>query len=640
MTLSLGLFSQYPITASLMILLLLIGLTLTSYFASLRLKHKKVRLAVVLAGNTVAVLSIIGLAFDIQVMSSQPSVVYLVTNGATSQQIEQIDTAQSVFVMRQAVKSITNSHLLDVAIPIDIPSQILSTQAKFDNLHVLGDGLSASQWQDLQLLMGQDFNNISITFVASKPRIGLVNMSWPRELVVGQFVEVQGQLQSSDDPREANTIYQLRLLDPIGQIIETRRLKASERFSLSFAAKSHGLWVYRLQLSKANDNKLIADQPIAFSVEQPAPLRILIKQSAPSFETRQLKNWAAQFASQIRVLTQISQNKEIQQNINLSPAELQHITSPFTAQTLGNFDWLLIDGRALLALTMQQLNALQTAIKKGLGVYIIADNELVNAWPVPALSWLANINIQPLDVANYSAIPIWPHSNIEQSVPLLKARITSTNDSFLVHNNQGQILVSHSQIGLGQVALSLLNSTYSWQTSGKTQQYSHYWQSVINKLARPKQPPYWLNEPLDSLQMVNQPAQKCLLGAADSSLITYNQHPQTLILTQDLLQTERRCLVIWPMNEDWHKLTMSQNSELSDTQNAKKSLINKWFYTYAKQDWLVWQQALNHQASQNMAQQKNRTQLVKQSVKALDKSWFWGLLVLFLSGLWLERKLF
>ena len=47
-----------------------------------------------------------------------------------------------------------------------------------------------------------------------------------------------------------------------------------------------------------------------------------------------------------------------------------------------------------------------------------------------------------------------------------------------------------------------------------------------------------------------------------------------------------------------------------------------------------------HHASQNIAQQHNANWLEKQATKSLDKIWFWGLLILSMSLLWLERKLF
>jgi hypothetical protein len=639
MTFSLGLFSHYPIVASVSILLLMLGLFISGYFAKQRLKHKNFRLAAVLVVNTVAALMVIGLAFDIQIISNQFSVTYLVTKGTTPQQLQKIDRQQSIFVIREAVKSIDDNNILDSATLLDMPSQLLFYQPTFGNLHVLGDGLSSAQWQDMQLLMGEAFANIAVTFTPSKPTIGLVNMQWSRERVVGQFIEVNGQLQGTGE-FAADTIYQLNLLDPVGQIVETIRLKAAERFTLNFPAKTTGQWVYRLQLNKPGDVTLLADEPIAFSVTQPAPVRMLIKQSAPSFETRQLKNWAAAFGSQIRVLTKISQNKDIQQNINLSAKTLQHSASPFSEQSLAYFDWLLIDGRALLSLSVQQMHALQIAIKKGLGVYIVADNELVNAWPVPALNWLLDIHMQPLDVANYSAIPYWPQSNIDQAIPLVRATISSADGSYLVQNNDGRILVSRSKIGSGHVAMSLINTTYGWQTSGLTEQYSHYWQNVIYSLARPKHPLYWLNTQSDRLLLVNQPLQKCLLGGSASGIAFHNQNTQPSLLTQDVLPTEQQCLTIWPTKEGWHKLAWWQNTAIANTQDDHNALIDTWFYAHGEQDWPAWQQTQKQQASQNMATQHNTQPLNTPSVKSLDKDWFWGLLVLSMSLLWLERKLF
>jgi hypothetical protein len=650
MTFSLGLFSYYPIAAGVLILLLLIGLAISSYFVSQRLKHKKTRRVSVLIANTVAALAVVGLAFDIQITNKQVSVTYLVTNGATIEQLSQIDKQQPIFIMQgamgamEAMESISDNNIVDIATTIHIPSQVLSHQPDISNLHVLGDGLSAEQWQDMQLLIGDTFKNISITFSTFKPRIGLINMQWPRELAIGQFIQIKGQLQGSDGPDTVDNIYQVTLVDPIGQIVETIRLKASESFTLSFPATSIGQWVYRLQLSKSGENNPIADEPIAFVVAKPAPLRILIKQSAPSFETRQLKNWAAEFGSQISVLTQISQTKDIRQNINMDTETLEQITltanEPFTEQALVNFDWLLIDGRALLTLTAQQTTALQTAIKNGLGMYIITDNELINAWPVPSLDWLLDINLQPLDVANYSAIPYWPHSKIEQAMPLVKANITSARGAYLVQNKEAQILVSHSKIGLGHVAVSLINTTYGWQTSGLTEQYSHYWQSVIYELARPKQSAYWQSTQPNSLTLVNKHMQKCLLGATELGVTTYDQHPYPLILTQDLIQTEQQCLTMWPTNAGWHKLIWSENTTVTDTNNAPTSSVNTWFYAHAEQDWQQWRQVKNQLVSQKIAQQQITKKGEKPSVKSLDKDWVWALLVLSMSLLWLERKLF
>ena len=138
-------------------MLLVIGLAVAGYFASQRLKQNKTRLAAILLTNTVAALTVLGLAFDIQLTNNQASVTYLVTHGATTEQLEQIvqiDTQQAVFVLRDAVISINNKNILATATLIEIPSQLLSYQPRFENLNVVGDGLSLSHWQDIQLLYG------------------------------------------------------------------------------------------------------------------------------------------------------------------------------------------------------------------------------------------------------------------------------------------------------------------------------------------------------------------------------------------------------------------------------------------------------------------------------------------------------
>jgi hypothetical protein len=112
------------------------------------------------------------------------------------------------------------------------------------------------------------------------------------------------------------------------------------------------------------------------------------------------------------------------------------------------------------------------------------------------------------------------------------------------------------------------------------------------------------------------------------------------MLAQDLVQTEQQCLTIWPTKSGWHQLTWSKNTELADHQNARQGALDSWLYAYTEQNWSVWQQTQNHHASQNIAQQHNTNLLEKQTTKSLDKIWFWGLLILSMSLLWLERKLF
>jgi hypothetical protein len=68
--------------------------------------------------------------------------------------------------------------------------------------------------------------------------------------------------------------------------------------------------------------------------------------------------------------------------------------------------------------------------------------------------------------------------------------------------------------------------------------------------------------------------------------------------------------------------------------------MDTWLYAHSEQDWPVWQQAQKQHVSQNIAKRKNSKQFDRLSVKSIHKGWLWGLLVLSMSMLWLERKLF
>ena len=84
----------------------------------------------------------------------------------------------------------------------------------------------------------------------------------------------------------------------------------------------------------------------------------------------------------------------------------------------------------------------------------------------------------------------------------------------------------------------------------------------------------------------------------------------------------------------------SKSTTLTDTQNSPSFPVNTWFYAHAEQDWQEWRQVKNQLVSQKIAQQQIIKKGDKRSVTSLDKYWVWALLVLSMSMLWLERKLF
>jgi hypothetical protein len=97
---------------------------------------------------------------------------------------------------------------------------------------------------------------------------------------------------------------------------------------------------------------------------------------------------------------------------------------------------------------------------------------------------------------------------------------------------------------------------------------------------------------------------------------------------------------MWPTNAGWHKLVWTEDTVLTGTQNGLVSPVNTWFYAYAEQDWREWRQQQNQLITQKLTQQQSTKQFEKQTLKSFNKVWIWVLLMLSMSMLWLERKLF
>ncbi|MGS2719684.1 hypothetical protein [Paraglaciecola aestuariivivens] len=634
MRFSLGVFEhQWALSLGLILILFVVSL-ISSYLAYKRLKQHKVRLILVLSANIAAAVAILGLAFNLQLNNASTVTSYLITNGAQAEQLKHIDGSQPIYVLAKPDDSLTEALTQHAFVPLNSVNQLFELQPDIQNLQLIGSGLSKQQWQDLELLYGDKLKAINMTFLPTQPSLGLVEVKWPKESVEGQFIQLSGRLNANVDNPEL--IYELSLLDPIGEQVQVVRLKAQQAFSFSFAAKSVGQWVYQLQLTQANQTEPIVSEPVAFNVLAAPVLKVLIKQAAPSFETKQFSNWASAFNAKITVLTSISKNKDIRQNFNFTTQELAALKSPLTKQALTNFDLMLIDGRSFMTLSNAQLQDLESAVKSGLGLYILLDQSLIDAWPNSSPSWLSKLTITPLDSATYSAIPQWPNSRIDQSIALVKAQLSVAQDEILVTSHQQQALVTNTKLGLGRVAVSLINSTYGWQTAGLSSEYSHYWQHILYHLSRPQTQPYWLAPSDAQIQFVQQRHQACMAADVRNKTLTHstNTKKSALFAVPKPMHHEQYCVPIWLTSSGWHQLEMSaENNEHNPVQTSS-------FYAYQQTDWM----AYRHLQNINLTQQK-LTQLtdgaeVQPQLKDMPKAWFWWALIIACSFLWIERKTF
>lgn len=621
-------------------ILLGIGLTvitatlLSIYLASKRLNQNKPRFILVVVANLFLAAAIVGLTVNFQLNRKVPVTTYLITSGAHAEQLKNIDKSQVIYVLHKPSDPLTEALAKYPTVQLDSVGQLIDVQNNIQHIHIIGSGLSAQQWQDLEVLLGDRLSSSNVTFLPAEPTLGLVDVTWQKQRVEGQFIQLSGQLTGVET--QPNGIYELSLIDPIGEVVQVLRLKAQEDFNFNFAAKSVGQWVYRLQLKQANQSTPSITEPVAFNVS-PAPLvKVLIKQASPNFETRQLTNWASEFNTKMTVLTKISKNKDIRQNYNFTAQELAELNTPLNKNSLNNFDLLLIDGRSLLTLSSEQMQDLEAAVKSGLGLYIMLDQSLIDAWPSLSLGWLPKIAIKPLNIATYSAIPQWQNSKIEQSIALVKAELSVRQDDILVTSHLAQPLVSNTSLGMGQVAISLISNTYSWQTAGYNSEYSHYWQHILSHLSRPQTQAYWLEPSETQLEFVQQRYQACLIANLNDKTLSHsvNNQQQALLAIPKAFQSEQSCVTTWLTLSGWQDLHIS-----TDKDNENKVSTSS-IYAYAETDWQAYKHAQNIKLTQQKIVKLTGSAVNQTQYQDLPKAWFWWCLVIAGSLLWLERKTF
>lgn len=625
--------------------ILIISFVLTIGLSYRRLAHHHLpkrrfaRLALVTLFNGLAIVSLIFLLSESYIKTATVSRATLITQGAAPV-LDGLPSEDPVFVLDSAKETLSvlqrnqGTHSVTV---IQQAEQILGAIPQLQQLHVIGDGLSPQQWQTLNLHRTPQQNALDIRFRPSPPRLGLIDMHWRHALILGQVQQLKGRLQLDqqrlDELQGANLqerIFELQLLDPAGDVINRVRLQNNDAFQFRFAPKRLGVWQYQLKLFSPVGQSELLTENVAFEVKDAKRPTVLIKQSAPSFETRHLQNWAASLGSAVTIETQISKFKTITQYLNRPLDENSQSDSVLDSSArLKTYDWLLIDGRGLLNLSAPQGDNLNQALAQGLGVLVVVDTQLLQTTALPEL--LADFSISSTDKApNRASTVHWAGRQTEQPLPHISATIQAEDSDILVTDNRANPLVMAKNLGLGKVAISLINQTHQWRTTAQLSLYSHYWQYLITHLARADSGAYWLAQQDSSLFTVEQPQPLCARvnqTAVSASYGALLQRQTPLVLQPDIINNHQACTRVFISQPGWYQ------SRLQQGEQREKSH----FYVYDKQDWSAWQQTLKYQASRDAVE--TSVQARPQSTpQALSKWLFWGCFILACSFLWLERK--
>ena len=616
-----------------------------------RLWLRKVRLLVVIGLNIAAWLLLVAILSPVTLRDNEPPAVVLVTHSEvplSEASFNDIASDASVWFTQRAWLSLSQTqwfNRLPMFRPkvVREPEDIIWAEPTLQHLVVIGDGMTMQQWQRFKQRKGSNDPAISVTLKKGSAVTGLVSMRWQRQLNRGQWQRVSGVLQVAPAEAKGNlqqTLYHVYLKDPAGQVVAQQAVRDGETFELLVNVKTEGLWQYQLALAKASDDITVVEENLAFEVTRPSFAKLLIRQSAPSFETRHVKNWAVEQGAQVTVETQISKNRYISQHANYpqedrSDEKTAQVDSFDTLSTLDQYDLLIIDARGLMKLSQRQQDNLAVAVKRGLGVLVIGDSTLFTENNLPEVLNQFRISHGSTIESDQSLLS-WQFDQAGEPLNVIAADIPASSGFSFVKGAEGRVIVPGTHLGLGKVAISLTNQTYQWRTAGQRQLYSRYWQFLFESLARQSLAPYLLPVKNDHLNIARQPLPRCFSVNENlySRLADYalryegtEGKPVALIPLVDEVNQNMACGVIYPAYSGWQRITLSANEET----------LSHSLYVYNESDWSAWQQQRKHSAGKRMqsVMQAGLTQTYWTEI-SLWPLW-WGLLLM-CSLLWIERK--
>jgi hypothetical protein len=486
-------------------------------------------------------------------------------------------------------------------------------------LTVTGHGLEAEQWLRLPDDLAIDFD--------PPPLGGLVAAAWRRSLMQGEPLIVTGRYL--DAPSEDATT--IELLDPAGVTVAAHDLLSGDAFELITRPKAPGLLEYRLRVL-GNEGELHTE-PVPVYVRSGERPLLYVLQSAPSFETRQLRNWAGDSGATVVVDTVITKGRELRQLVNadrladdrLSPALLEMITLA------------VVDGRAWAGLDAGRRAWFEAAVREGLGLLIMADGDLAEYLEEddPLLQGLELAERQR-DEDGY--VPVWEGSQSEQQLPLPGLELVHQDGAALTRIESGEVVEAYRNVGLGRVALSILRERHRWLTSGDEATYTAYWARLMGRLGRPAPLPYLLPPADDAWPRPQQRIRLCAMaGDTDVSFEVAPLQGKPMLELESAAPSvggPRRCAEFWPGRAGWHRARLYAGDDGEGRSEA-------YFYVFGEHDWQThWrysrQQATLRRASASASDPAEMTRTARVDI---DPLWPWLVFMISAGLLWLERRL-
>jgi hypothetical protein len=668
-------FPLLSLNEKLLIGVLFVVSLLVVYRATIRLfSSSPIRLLFVVIANLLSVIAVVLLIIPVQLNYQENETVVLLTTGFHQSELNKeklCDKQLKIYYLKSNSDDQVENYFdkaCDLKIlKINHISELSVYEPSINQLDLYGDGLSATQWKQIE--------PANVIFYPSELTSGFIDPQWIKEATLGETITFTAKVQVTAQSRHVNRIHSVQLMDVNNELLDEVKVKDNEVFSFSFTPKTLGQHIYRIHLMKKMSSDKDADtvllkESIAVSIIDSTLPRVLVLQSSPKYETKYFKHWLTENNGQLLTLTQISKNKVMSEEVNLSTevssslslsqkSSIQTIDELLAAAIFTHFDLLMIDTETLLSISDGKLALMDQAIKNGLGLLVFSDKALVlniNDSTLPLLSeFRQQVNRSSNNSTPFSLNPVvnnhkkqvmlhWNNKKTEHLIDAVNIDLRPYNAEHLVYDHRKQPLVISNNRGKGKIALTTINSSFQMKINGMHDDYSQFWQFITTELASNKKNMFWLPQPKETLTLKGNMVKACLLAESNvlsssttSQINSMNLHTK-LYLGEQAENQQKHCSIYFSNNAGWQQLLFTVENEAQVT--FRKS---QYIYHYKTSDWLAWQQSFNHLNSENMVRKSesfNENKIINENSKPLNKLIVFFILFLSSSFLWAERKLY
>lgn len=415
-------------------------------------------------------------------------------------------------------------------------------------LTLVGAGLAA---RDRDALLPPDVR----WQAAPEPR-GWIALQPPADVAPGARFEVVAQARGAAKAKA-------ELLDPADSVVDRTDVADDGRVQLSGIARAEGRSVFKLRLLDS-DGHVVDSVPVPQQTLPAAPLRLLVRASAPGPELKYLRRWAADAG--IRVQVQADAGAGL--SVGDGPVLID-------AASLTRSDLLLLDERSLAALSAGQLAAVRQALRDGLGV-------LVRSAGAPSASARQRLRDLGLPVQGdgssrtleltgdgESAIlaarrgPLaagtLPNGYGEEAdrsshgaaLPALETlALQAPGSSALLHDRAGNAIGGWRAVGRGRIGLLPLTDSWRWVLAGRDDRHGELWSDAVATLARAQDSA----DALWSPQPIAWAGERQALCGVQAPLQAFNKRGDDVPLIVDGTASALRCAGWWPREAGWQRL--------------------------------------------------------------------------------------